>query len=324
MMKKILILTNKDDITVDFVVNELRRRNLSYYRLNTEDIPLKIKVYFDINKNEIKIIDKVKNIEVNLLEFDSVYFRRPIISSLEHIEDICDDERIYLRSELTFLLEGIYKGLNNKFWLNNVYKIRDAENKLYQLLLAKNIGFNIPRAVVSNDINILNDFRYKYDNDCIIKPIKSGHIKYREVDKSIFTTKISEEYFESIDAVEAFPVFIEENVHKLVDLRCTVVGDEVFTAEIHSQCENESRIDWRKGKNILEHKKHILPSNIEKMCIDLTKKLNLKYSAIDMILDKDGNYIFLEINPNGQWAWIENRLKFPISKRIVDLLLLGE
>ena len=71
---------------------------------------------------------------------------------------------------------------------------------------------------------------------------------------------------------------------------------------------------------ILEHKKHKLPIDIELKCLELTKKLKLNYSAIDLVLDKNGKYIFLEINPNGQWAWIENILKFPISKRIVDIL----
>lgn len=324
MMKKVLILTNKDDITVDFVVRELRRRKINYYRLNTEDIPSVVSINFDINNKEYKLLDKIKNIEINLLDFDSVYFRRPLISDLSYIEGISESEIYYLRSELTFVLEGIYKVLREKYWLNNVYNIREAENKIYQLEIAKDIGFNIPRAVISNDIDMLKSIGHTYSNDLIIKPIKSGNIKYGDVGKAIFTTKINEEQFEDRERIESFPIFMQSNIHKKVDLRCTVVGDEVFVAEIHSQVENESMIDWRKGKKILKHKEHILPNHIKKMCIELTQRLNLNYSAIDMILDENNNYIFLEINPNGQWAWIENRLQFPISKKIVDLLMKGD
>lgn len=324
MMKTVLILTNKDDITVDFVVRELKEREINYYRLNTEDIPSRISINFDINKNEYKLLDKMKNIEINLLDFDSVYFRRPSISDLNHIEGVNKSEILYLKSELTFVLEGIYKVLRNKYWLNNVYDIRESENKIYQLEIAKSIGFNIPRAVISNDIKALSTIKNTYRNNLIIKPIKSGHMKWGNAGKAIFTTKINEEQFKDIKRIESFPIFIESNIHKIVDLRCTVVGDEVFTAEIHSQVIDESKIDWRKGKQILEHKEHILPSHIKKMCIELTQKLNLNYSAIDMILDENNEYIFLEINPNGQWAWIENRLQFPISKKIVDLLIEGE
>ena len=323
-MKTVLILTNKDDITVDFVVRELKERKINYYRLNTEDIPAIVSINFDINNNEYKLLDRMKNIEINLLDFDSVYFRRPSISDMSHIEEVNDSEMYYLKSELTFVLEGIYKVLRDKYWLNNVYDIREAENKIYQLEIAKNMGFNIPRAVISNDIAALRTVKNTHGDDLIIKPIKSGNIKCGDTGKAIFTTKISEEQFEDVDRIESFPIFIESNIHKKVDLRCTVVGDDVFAAEIHSQVEDESKIDWRRGKQILKHKEHTLPSHIKKMCIELTQKLNLNYSAIDMILDENNEYIFLEINPNGQWAWIENRLQFPISKKIVDLLIEGE
>lgn len=323
-MKKVLILTNKDDITVDFVVRELKQRKINYYRLNTEDIPSIVSINFDINNNEYKLLDRIKNIEINLLDFDSVYFRRPSISDLSHIEGVNDSEIYYLRSELAFVLEGIYKVLRDKYWLNNVYNIREAENKIYQLEMAKDIGFNIPRAVISNNIEMVKYIKNTYDNDLIIKPIKSGNMKDGDIEKAIFTTKISEEQFDNIERIESFPIFMESNVHKIVDLRCTVVGNEVFVAEIHSQIENESKIDWRRGKKVLEHREHVLPNNIKKMCIELTQKLNLNYSAIDMILDENNDYVFLEINPNGQWAWIENKLQFPISKKIVDLLVKGE
>ena len=323
-MKKVLILTNKDDITVDFVVRELKQRKINYYRLNTEDIPSIVSINFDINNNEYKLLDRIKNIEINLLDFDSVYFRRPSISDLSHIEGVNDSEIYYLKSELTFVLEGIYKVFRDKYWINNVYTIREAENKIYQLEIAKDIGFNIPRAVISNDIEMIRYIKNTHDNDLIIKPIKSGNIKYGDIERAIFTTKISEEQFDNIERIESFPIFMESNVHKIVDLRCTVVGNEVFVAEIHSQVENESKIDWRRGKKILEHREHVLPNNIKKMCIELTRKLNLNYSAIDMILDENNDYVFLEINPNGQWAWIENKLQFPISKKIVDLLVEGE
>ena len=323
MMKKILILTNKDDITVDFIVRELSERNITYYRLNTEDIPEKINLKFDINNSKFELFDKMKNINVNLMDFDSVYFRRPSISKLEYIDGINNGELCYLKSELTFILEGIYKILRNKYWLNNVYKIREAENKIYQLELAQSMGFKIPLASISNDSDRLKSIKKSCNNNCIIKPIKSGNIKDGNTPKAIFTTKMNDIQFEKRERIESFPIFIEENIPKKVDLRCTVIGEDVFVAEIYSQDNDESKIDWRKGRIALEHKEHKLPYEIKNMCIQLTKELQLNYSAIDMILDESGNYIFLEINPNGQWAWIENRLNFPISKKIVDLLIKG-
>lgn len=323
-MKKVLILTNKDDITVDFVVMELQKRKIDYYRLNMDDIPEKIKVCFDFNKEEFKIIDTIKNIVVNLGEVTSVYFRRPLLNKLEYIEELNSQEKIYLTSELAFIHEGIYKILENKYWLNNVYDIREAENKIYQLQLAKEVGFKIPMAFIGNEYDDIKKFSEKLDCSCIIKPIKSGNMKDLISPKVIYTTKLEEKQILKKESIEAFPVFIEENVKKKIDLRCIVVGNEVFTAEIYSQEYQESKIDWRKSKQILEHRIHDLPENIKAMCVKLTHKLNLNYSAIDLILDSNDNYVFLEINPNGQWAWLEKRLKFPISKTIVDILVKEE
>jgi glutathione synthase/RimK-type ligase-like ATP-grasp enzyme len=158
-MKTVLVITNKDDITVDFVIKELQKRGITYYRLNTEDIPNKIYVNFNINTATYELFDGIKQITINLLEFDSVYYRRPLLNNLYYIDGINMQERNYLRSELAFVLEGIYKILKDKFWLNNIYDIREAENKIYQLQLAQEVGFLIPQSLISNQIGKVNQFK---------------------------------------------------------------------------------------------------------------------------------------------------------------------
>lgn len=323
MMKIVLILTSKDDVTVDFIVKELKDREIAYYRLNTEDMPDKISIDFNINNNDYRIIDNIKNVSISFLDVCSVYYRRPVLNSFSYMESINTQEKNFLKNEMAYVLEGIYKILKDKYWLNNVYDIRQAENKIHQLQIAKEIGFKIPLSLISNQSKSINSFRNYCDNNCIIKPIKSGNMEDSIAPKVIFTTKIHSEQFEDSDRIESFPIFIQNNIHKKYDLRCTVIGDEVYTAQIHSQIIKDSEIDWRRSQDILEHQKHELPYEIKRKCLELNKRLNLNFSAIDLILDQDENYIFLEINPNGQWAWIEKRLEFPLSKRIVDLLIEG-
>lgn len=320
-MKMILILTNKDDITVDFIIRELVNQNIQYYRLNTEDIPNDIDINFNVDKGKFLLHDKNKNIDINLQDIEAVYFRRAEINKFNYVTNISEQERNYLRSEMAFVLEGIYKVLRNKFWLNNIYNIRDAENKIYQLQLAQEVGFEIPASTISNQFFSVNQFVNKCNRDCIIKPIKTGNMKDITNPKVIFTSKLDSTMQDNIDRVEAFPLFIQKNIHKRYDLRCIVVDDEVFVAEIDSQNDRDSLIDWRRAKSYLEHREHLLPLQIKSMCIQMTKKLKLNYSAIDLILDENGNYIFLECNPNGQWAWLEKRLNFPISKKIVRILM---
>lgn len=318
----VIILTNKDDVTSDFIVRELKEQAIEYYRLNTEDIPQWIDVKFSLKENSYVLIDRKRHIEIDLGKITAVYFRRAQVATLEHIDANVQEKR-YLRGELAYLLEGIYKILDNQYWLNNIYKIREAENKIYQLQIARELGFIIPESLITNVpesvINLMGGFK----DDCIIKPIKSGNVDIETTSKIIFTSKIEKDFFEDKKRIAVFPIYVQENIHKQYDLRCIVIGNDVFCAQIESQEYDDSKIDWRKGKNFLIHKKHELPKDIKEKCIQMTKRLSLNYSAIDLILDKNGQYIFLECNPNGQWAWLEVRLGFPISKKIVELIREG-
>ena len=99
-----------------------------------------------------------------------------------------------------------------------------------------------------------------------------------------------------------------------------MVGRKSFAVVIDSQKNNETVVDWRKGEFPLEHTKIELPDKILKQCITLLEKLNLRFGAIDFILDAKERFVFLEINPNGQWAWIEKQTGYDISNEIVNLL----
>jgi glutathione synthase/RimK-type ligase-like ATP-grasp enzyme len=114
-------------------------------------------------------------------------------------------------------------------------------------------------------------------------------------------------------------------VPKLVELRITVVGRRIFAAEIHSQRTNHTRCDWRRyDQGQTPHRPHELPRDLEQRCTALVERLCLRYGAIDMVLTPDGRYVFLEINPNGQYLWIEHETGLPISEAICDLLTGGE
>jgi glutathione synthase/RimK-type ligase-like ATP-grasp enzyme len=314
----ILLITNKDDVTVDYVVQELQKTNIPYYRLNTEDIPNIVSVDFDFDRDRFLLHDSVKNVTVDLSTVTSVYFRRPRITSLSYMKEaLSETEHMYLQREAAQILEGIYKILEDRFWLNNVYRIREAENKLYQLRLAKRIGFTIPETVLSNDYTSVKKFLDENKCLCIIKPVRSGGMGER-ADKVIFTSRLDEA--PDGDQIQAFPLYTQRLIEKQADLRIITIGDHIYCAKIDSQAEPDARVDWRRGSEHLRHSVHELPESIKQKCFEITHALGLNYSAIDLILTPDSKYVFLECNPNGQWAWLEERLGFPISHDIVNLL----
>ncbi len=314
-----LIITSKGDITSDFVVRKLKAKQVSFYRFNTEEIGVSVFLELNFTNNTFLLNDIYLNKVIDLTAVKSVYFRRPEIPEIE-IEGLSFSETQFVKGELVYTLEGIYKILDKSYWISPLYSIRQTENKIYQLNIAREIGFRIPNTIISNKASSAIKFFHANMGGCIIKPIKCGLVEEAEKSKVIFANELKTIEGKDLQ-VELCPILLQEKIEKKGDIRVTLVGDTVFSAFIDSQSTQETEIDWRKGTTILEHRKIDLPPNITEMCIQLLKRLNLRFGAIDFVLDSNSDYIFLEINPNGQWAWIEHRLGYDISGAIVNLLI---
>jgi hypothetical protein len=55
----------------------------------------------------------------------------------------------------------------------------------------------------------------------------------------------------------------------------------------------------------------------------LMDRLGLVFGSIDMIVTPDGEHVFLEVNPNGQFDWVARRAGLPIYEALAALLLAG-
>ena len=312
---KVLLFTNKEDVTTDFIVRELKRQEIDFYRFNTEELSLSVEIILDFERERYLLIDKLDRKEYDLLEFTDIYYRRPELPLYDD-EGLTDGEKSFLQTEIYYTLEGIYRLLSGKHWFNNVFAIRNAENKIYQLLLAKEVGLTIPSTLISNHYDSVEQFLEKGKH--IIKPVYNARIKDEKYPQIVYTSEITQ----AIEKEEAeFNInYLQNKIEKRCDVRATFVEGNCFAVTIDSQELEDTCVDWRKGEHILKHNPIELPREIRLKCIQLMKRLNLHYGAFDFVLDKQGNYYFLEINPNGQWAWIEHLTGLPISKEIVKCL----
>jgi hypothetical protein len=299
-MTKVLIISNKSDVTSDFIVKELKRRDVNFYRFNTEELTKTCFVTLDFGSNSYVIKDTILNIEIDLKRISSVYYRRPELPSIDNAE-LSAGEETFLKNEIIYCLEGIYKILHYAYWISPLFAIRQAENKIYQLDIAKSIGFVIPDSIITNDYDVFNSFRLRNNQECIIKPIRSGLISEKSESKVIFTNALTSLTFTKAE-FEMSPNYIQHHIRKKGDIRVTMVGNKAYATLIHSQVDVQTKTDWRKGESELKHSRIELPDSVKQKCDVLMTELNLRFGAIDFILDESGEYVFLEINPNGQWA----------------------
>ncbi len=314
----ILLATNRRDITSDFVVLALERRGIPFFRLNTETLS-RAAVSFHPRSNENCWTIGYPGREIlHLADVRAGYLRRPELPTVS--QDISDDtKREYSKSEWSSLLVSALRSLGSK-WLNSPNSILLAEDKPRQLFLANQLGFDIPDTLITNDPEKAREFASR--GHCIAKPLSSSLFGKGDAERVIFTTRLNYSDLINNEEVKAAPMILQREIGKKYDLRITIVGERVFSAEIHSQSKVETEVDWRRGAHLdLEHRRHELPDTVSEKCVQLTQQLGLKFSAIDLVLSEDGRYCFLEINPNGQWAWLEHRLGFNISEAIVDELM---
>lgn len=199
-------------------------------------------------------------------------------------------------------------------------------NKLNQLALAGRLGFSIPRTLVTNDPDQLINFFHVCQGRIISKtPIPLATTRDGEKVQP-FTREVHRRDLADHEAVRFAAVTFQENILKKVELRVTVIGGTVLAAEIRSTESNRTLTDWRHYPEHAGDRNygiHQLPEKVSRACRKVVQALGLCFGAIDLILTPEGDYVFLEINPGGQWAWIEDYTGLPISQAVADLLVKG-
>lgn len=316
---KIILITNKSDLTTDFVVKALTGLGASFYRFNTEDLFSSVSFDFEVTRNDTNaiLIDNRTGIKINLKDIDAVYYRRPGVPRIES-EGISKAEYNFLIRENLRLLEGIYKLLEKAFWISPVWKIREAENKLWQLQLAHEFGFMVPNTIVSDRTVHLNNF-INPGNPIITKPISGGLIDENdENSRVLFTSRILAPPSE--DELQNSFALLQHEIRKKADIRVIMVGKDAFAAAIYSQDSEDSKVDWRRAGRVLHHEVFNLPVEIKTKCSAMLERMGLQFGAFDFVLTPTDELVFLEVNPNGQWAWIENLTGLKISQAIANLL----
>lgn len=298
----ILIITHKSDFTADYVVNQLNARNIPYKRFNCEDLFIDS---FSCTFNH-KFVYEI----LHQADYEAIWYRRV---KLPPIANNNPEERNYILGEAHAFLQNLFSLLSGK-WLSDPIWVNKAENKLYQLKIAAELGFLLPDTLVTNSKSKLIQFFQKHNGSIVIKPLSHTRVG----NDFIFTNLVTETYIDQIDEYDLTPSIFQQYVHKDHEVRVTVVDGKVFSAAVDSQSEKETRIDWRKKKLLFAAVE--LPIQIQNLCVELVKRLGLHFGAIDLIKDVNGNYIFLEINPNGQWVWIEQQTGLNISNAIIEYL----
>jgi glutathione synthase/RimK-type ligase-like ATP-grasp enzyme len=312
----LLIVTQRGDLTADWLIVELERRGAPFVRFNTEDYPMRASLTWRPDGAALGIGGGTFALD----EFSSVWYRRPAPPRMP--EDLAPGQAVWAARESRQALLGAWRTLD-ALWVNHPDHNCAAESKPHQLMLAGRLGFDVPATVVTNEPEQLKAFADAHPEGVVCKPLWNGRVPDSDGrERLFFTSPVNGEALGAAEELGPEPYLFQELLPKRFDVRVTVIGREVFAARIDSQQTAETRVDWRRGRpGELRHEPAELPAEVARRCLDLCEHYGLRFAAIDLAERSDGGYTFFEVNPNGQWAWVEQRTGLPLRSRLADLLL---
>ncbi|HEV2222225.1 MAG TPA: hypothetical protein VGR84_04400 [Candidatus Acidoferrales bacterium] len=319
-----LILTQHDDPHADMVIDSLVRKGSEYVRFETADFPQKIRAMLRYEMDTEDILSVSMNRQrVDLSRVRTVWYRRPELPVPQsHLSAV---EQEFVRRESQQFLGALWRLLRDRFWVNAYASYQTARLKPYQLQVARKIGFEVPHTLITNDAAEALRFFEQCQGRMIYKTF-NAHARTEQNGKAygIYTSQVKKEDLAAkLGEIRLAPCMFQEYVPKKVEIRVTVIGRKVFAAEIRPEGITYSKYDWRRDRGSVSYRPFDLPGDLEVKVLEMLQQMGLVFGCIDLILTQDERFVFLEINPNGQWYWIEQRTGMPLLHNFTEMLIHG-
>ena len=213
-------------------------------------------------------------------------------------------------------MDAAFRGLwscTDATWVNDPDRDLAASRKLWQLKVAAALGLRIPRTCATTDPDEARAFLAAEGGGAIFKPFGGMEEAWAE------TRLVEAPDLATLDQVRAAPVIFQELIPGGVDVRVTIVGPDVHAAEIRAG-ESSYPYDFRMDTDNAPILAHALPDAVVAHLRALMQHFGLLYGALDLRLAPDGSYVFLEVNPAGQWLFVELATGQPITASVARLL----
>lgn len=258
--------------------------------------------------------------DYDIAKFSAIWYMKPHLPK-ELLEFQPPEYRQLIHKQFFTLRESLWSIFENKIWVNNPWAVYRAENKPYQSKVALDFGLHMPDTVITSDPDAVRRFYDDHPKGIVVKLLSASPM----IGKVIYTNLVTPEYMKSIASVKRSPAIFQAVVKKKHELRITVVGKEVFPVKIYSQEDEATTLDWRKKPKFNDFEVRMEPTDIpealKRTIHNYMSALNLRYGSLDFIVTPEDNYVFLEINPNGQWYFVQLNTGLRIAKAIANLLV---
>lgn len=308
--RPVLVCTEYEDATADLVIAELNRRRVPVLRFDPgRDFPAPVMLAARIGAGGWDGRLMVGERTADLSAVRALYHRRPS----PYPTGSGDQATRFAAQENRRGLGGVLGALPGCMYLSHPQAIARAEYKAAQLATAAHAGLTLPATLITNDPEEAKQFCAEHPT--IYKPLHAGAYDVEGEPAGIWAAPV--EAYEIDGAVAHSAHLFQAQVPKVADMRAVVVREQVFSARITAP---PGVVDWRAEYKSLAYEAVTCPEEIRGALVRFLAAFGLSFGAFDFAVTADGAWWFLECNPNGQWAWLEDAAGLPITHAIADLL----
>jgi ATP-GRASP peptide maturase of grasp-with-spasm system len=318
----VVIFSKNTEPSTDDVIDWLSYFEVKFKRLNIED------VFF--NKDAFLLLtDEFEDFSFETMKgVNSIWLRRWYDISLELNKisfvnyDFNKALSRLLHNESAIFSNYLFNQFKKLKWLTKPHQLN--VNKLIVLQKARECGLKIPKTLVTSNFKKIQGFNNHCVQEIITKPISEAEgLHYENEYYKTLTAKVNLDKFYSTDFEFSTVSLFQEKIDKEYEIRTFYMNKKLFSMAIFSQNDKKTEIDFRNYNSNKPNRRVPvnLPLSIEKSIIELMKKLDLDTGSIDLIKTKAGDFIFLEVNPVGQFNMVSSPCNYYIEKHIAEFLI---
>ncbi|MFN6565578.1 MAG: MvdC family ATP-grasp ribosomal peptide maturase [Nostoc sp. ChiSLP01] len=318
----VLLITHSGDFfTIDRVAQALSKKGVKPIRFDTDKFPQQVQLTAHFDKSKSYHTIEYNNHDISTEQVQAVWMRR--IWEPELSVQLAPKFREACIKESKATLDGFWDSLKQARWVDKLEQINYANNKLRQLRIASEVGFVIPQTVVTNKAESAREFFHQVKGKMVSKLLTPlSHSMEANSSFFLYTSIVKEEDLQDAESLCYCPMVFQEQIPKQQELRVVYVNGNVFVGALNADVYAAAKVDWRQPSvDIGAWQHHQLPLEVVRCLKAFMERFGLLFGALDFILTPSGEYVFLEINPVGEWGMLEKDLDLPISSAIADALI---
>lgn len=314
----VLILASEHDPSADAMVLALQERETEVHRVDLSWFPAQLSMTAWLRGSHWRGHLRTAHRVIDLETITAVWYRSP--RAFQPPDGLSTVERSHLIAEAKYGIGGVLAALP-VLWVNHPHRSAAAAYKPYQLALALRCGLRVPDTLITNEAAAVRAFAAEGATVTkmlgAVSIVEEGHRKFAH------TKVLDAADLADLRGVEHTTHQFQRWASKAHEARIIVIGDRVNAFTIHAGSA-AGFIDWRTDYDTNTYAVTEPPAEVTTGVRSLLRELGLVYAALDFVVDPAGAWQLLEINPVGQYGWLEHHTATDLTGQLADLLAKGQ